>query len=839
LRSGCQPELPRPYAAILDVRPKLRFQTKRSIDMNLSDFVGSKSDTLTSRIQQVNWPSRRSLPVGRLLYYGLVGLTLFYIIFPIYWMVLSSFKNPTTLFTVSYWPTGLTPINYRFLALNEAFVAGVQNSVIVAGAVLVLTLACGSVAAYALGRLKFRGQSPLRYAILAMTAFPQISIVGGLYLLINNPCLIVGADCSQLSLYNNLASLIITYLILTLPLTIWFLAIYYKQLPAELEEAAFVDGATPFQAFYHILLPLSMPGLVTTGLLSFVIAWNEFLFALTFTLDAGSRTAPVAITFFGNRGYGALAALAAAVMVIIPVVVLAVIFRKQLTVGLTGFAPLAAPAESGRLQQGLAKVGLSRLKTSIPAKVLLVMIGLSLLLSLNFSWSAITFPYPLDYGEGPLLDQTVRLAQFENIYRRNIDTPPFTITNYPPLFVAVQVPFVWLFGPALWYGRLISGLSLVAAAIFTGLLLHALTRHRLAAIIGGLLLLVIPYTAYWSVFNRVDTLALALSLGALVVLVRWPAQRWSLFLTAVLLTAAVYTRQSYGLAAPLAAFVWLLSRPPRRRAFVLAALVGSLGLGLFGLLNWLTGGGFYFNVVTANANQFQMSRLDYFLAELWGAMPYLVVGSGLFLLLAGWFRLKSWPLIAAYLLGAALSGLTIGKVGSNVNYFLELSAAMSLAVGALIAWQHRYPIIRHGLVLLLALQVYLLLPGLRYHLFTQSLLESRSSMAEIMQLVQQADGPVLADTHMGFIPLAGERLYLQPFEVTQLAHDGVWDQTPLLRAIERQEFPVILVLQVSTPWGQLQKINWSPQMLRQIRQHYQQTELIDFTTFVYRPKASP
>lgn len=770
--------------------------------------------------------------LNRFLYYFIIALILFYILFPLYWMLLSSFRSAGTVFTVNYLPTNLTPINYYFLPLNRDFIRGLQNSIIVAGTVLILTLAIGAIAAYALGRLKFRGRRLIRYAVLTMTAFPQIAIVGGLYILVVNPCAIINRNCAQFGLYNTLWSLIITYLLLTLPLTIWFLTTYFRSLPSELEDAAYVDGATPFQTFYTIFLPLSAPGLVVTGVLSFVVAWNEFLFALTFTLDSTSRTAPVAISFFGNQGQGRLTALAASVMVTIPIVILAVVFRRQLALGFSG---LASPQPAARtwLQRQWAKLGLPSL--SVPAQILLIVLGLSLLAYLSFAWRAISFPYPLDYGEGPLLDQSVRLARFANIYRADISQPPFTVTNYPPLFMMLQTPLVWLFGPAFWYGRLISWCSTLAAALFVGLILHTLTRDRLAALVGALTLLAIPYVTYWSVLNRVDSLALALSLGALFVLVRRPQQRRAVIWAALLLTAAVYTRQSYGLAAPLAAFVWLFVCHPKYRALVLAAIVGGLGLSLFVLLNRLTGGGFFFNVVTANANQFRFDLLEEYTGELWFFMPYLLAGSAIFLAGAGWFRVKAWHLVAPYLVGAALSGLTIGKVGSNVNYFLELAAAMSLATGALIAWQRPRPLLQRGFMLILAAQIFLLLPGMRYQLFTQAALDSPLAMRRLSQIVDQADGPVLADAHMGILPLAGRSLYLQPFEATQLARDGVWDQTPLLEAIARQEFSAIIMLKVFTPFGFLHEINWSPEMRAQIERHYRQEELINDTIAVYRP----
>jgi 4-amino-4-deoxy-L-arabinose transferase-like glycosyltransferase len=298
---------------------------------------------------------------------------------------------------------------------------------------------------------------------------------------------------------------------------------------------------------------------------------------------------------------------------------------------------------------------------------------------------AITFPFPIDYGEGPLLDQTMRLARFENIYRADLTTPPFTIANYPPLFVLSQVPFAWIFGPALWYGRLISWLGACAAGIILGLLVFNLTKDFLAALIGGLSLFAMPYVLVWAPLNRVDSLALGLSLTGLFAVTRWGAKRWGLILSAVLLVAATYTRQSYGLAAPFGAFIWLFSHKPRRRAFILTAWVAGLGLGLFLVLNAFTRGGFSLNVITANVNAFRWETVENYAREIRDLLPILLAVNLVFLAL-GWFGNKSWGIYLAYLVGASLSAVTIGKVGSNVNYLMEFCATLSLGVGLCLGW---------------------------------------------------------------------------------------------------------------------------------------------------------
>ena len=247
---------------------------------------------------------------------------------------------------------------------------------------------------------------------------------------------------------------------------------------------------------------------------------------------------------------------------------------------------------------------LSRIIFILALLLLLARLGIALFEYSRLARAALTFPFPLDYGEGPILDQTLRLSQFKNVYRNNFASPPYTVSNYPPLFQLIQVPLAWIVGPAFWYGRLISILSAVSAAALIGLLLHTLTRDRIAAAIGALTLLAFPYLLPGSVLNRVDTLALALSLGGLYVTVRWPGHRRGPWVAGLLFTAAVFTHFRYAVAAPLTALVWLWHLSQRRQAVHLAAIVIGGCLGLFLGMNLSTGGGFYLNTVRANLTSF-------------------------------------------------------------------------------------------------------------------------------------------------------------------------------------------------------------------------------------------
>ncbi|MDQ3694514.1 MAG: carbohydrate ABC transporter permease [Chloroflexota bacterium] len=269
--------------------------------------------------------------IGRILFWVLVSLIIIYTIFPFFWAVISSITPENELFSSNtrYWPSAINWNFYQYVLENGAFLNALRNSVIVSVVTVLIALALGSLAAYAIGRMKFRGKTPVMYLILSMTMFPQIAILGSLYQII-----------SALGLFDRLPALIIAYLTFTLPFTVWVLANFFRAMPAELEEAALVDGATPFQAFWRILLPLSAPGLVTTGLLAFIAAWNEFLYALTFTQSRARTVQPAIASFSGNTQFdlpwGNI--LAASVLVTIPLVVLVLIFQRKILAGLTSGA---------------------------------------------------------------------------------------------------------------------------------------------------------------------------------------------------------------------------------------------------------------------------------------------------------------------------------------------------------------------------------------------------------------------------------------------------------------------------------------------------------------------
>jgi trehalose/maltose transport system permease protein len=289
---------------------------------------------------------RRS-PVGRFLwkvpFWTLIALIFIYALFPFYWALRSAFTPDPALFAtpIQYIPHHPTLQHFRDVLSSDFFRRALLNSTIVAGSVTLISLTIGSVAAYALGRFRFRGKSPVLYLMLSMTIFPQIAILGALYTMFSGFHIIGPIDFPKL--YDTEWALIFSYLIFTLPFTIWVLTGFMRALPADLEEAAYVDGATPLQVFYKVLLPLIAPGLVTTGLLAFIAAWNEYLFALSFIQTPSKYTVPVAITSFTGASGNAFQTpwgqlMAATVVVTVPLIVATLLLQKRILAGLTAGA---------------------------------------------------------------------------------------------------------------------------------------------------------------------------------------------------------------------------------------------------------------------------------------------------------------------------------------------------------------------------------------------------------------------------------------------------------------------------------------------------------------------
>lgn len=270
---------------------------------------------------------RRAGLLRRILFALLVAALLAYLLGPVYWALVTSLKSGSALFRVDYLPWRPDWGNYPAVFAEQAFGRNLLNSAIVAAVAVGAALAVGLFAAWALARVAFRGRLLLLYTILGVSMFPQIAVLTGMFELIN-----------RLGLYDSRLGLALSYMIFTLPFTVWILTAFMRELPAELEDAALVDGAGPWVVVTRIFLPLMGPALATSGLLAFIVAWNEFLFALTFTLTDRARTVPVAIALISGAGeyelpWGRI--MAASVIVTAPLVLLALACQKRIVAGLT------------------------------------------------------------------------------------------------------------------------------------------------------------------------------------------------------------------------------------------------------------------------------------------------------------------------------------------------------------------------------------------------------------------------------------------------------------------------------------------------------------------------
>ncbi|NRT55375.1 carbohydrate ABC transporter permease [Sphaerotilus uruguayifluvii] len=274
----------------------------------------------------------RRAPAATAALYTLALLVTLVSVFPFVYAITTSLKTGSELFSTSLWPQNGSLANYvsLFTVAEQPFGRHIVNSVVVSTLVVVLSLFLGVTAAYALGRIQFKGRGLLLTAILGVSMFPQVAVLAGMFEMIR-----------ALGLYNRSLGLVLPYLIFTLPFTVWVLTTFMRQLPKELEEAAIMDGCSPWRIIRDVFLPLLWPALVSTGLLAFIAAWNEFLFALTFVIDNNERTVPVSISLISGASkyeipWGKI--MAASVLVTLPLIGLVLVFQKKIVSGLTAGA---------------------------------------------------------------------------------------------------------------------------------------------------------------------------------------------------------------------------------------------------------------------------------------------------------------------------------------------------------------------------------------------------------------------------------------------------------------------------------------------------------------------
>ena len=503
---------------------------------------------------------------------------------------------------------------------------------------------------------------------------------------------------------------------------------------------------------------------------------------------------------------------------------------------------------------------------------LYLFIGLAFILFLIHGVMILGFQYPLDYGEGPLLNQALRITQGNPLYPYEISSPPYVITNYPPVYPVLNAFLVSIFGPHLVLGRLISLLSTIISATLIGLIVHHFyQRHGLLpGLLSASTFLIMPYVLLWSAYFRIDLLALVFSLAGLYILIKCSTKPKSIIGSAILFLLAAYTRQSFGFAGPLAGIIWVWSKN-RKQALKLFTFYSAGGLAIFGILNLLTEGGFFFHIITANVNPFNWETVKHFANDIQNLMPWIMGACGLYLAL-GWRFTKTYLILTPYFLFAIAAATTIGKVGSNVNYLVEVSAGASIILGVVFAWLSETFSIEPGhkpkpsffeftilefedvdpsirkkywanLVIFLIVTIIVIaqFSGLMRRNLLSTIPSHRDRIKRGVDYIVLEEkiktaygtGNILADEYMAILPKNQIPLYLQPFEMTQLSAGGVWDQTPLIRSIKEQEFSLILMHHFPNYPVYLER--WTPEMRESIYENYYAAH-IRADTLIFIPK---
>jgi multiple sugar transport system permease protein len=265
----------------------------------------------------------------RLMWSIAILVVLLYALIPVAWITSLSFKTPDEVADRKFF-SGFSFDNYDVVFSDDTFIAALINSIGIAGIATLISIVLAAMTAYATSRLNFTGKALILSGALAVAMFPPISIVGSLFDM-----------WRAIGIYDTWIGLIIPYMTFTLPLAIYTLSAFFREIPWELEQAAAVDGATPMQAFRKVIVPLAAPGVFTAAILVFIFAWNDFIFANTLTSTDNARTVPAALAFFTGASQfeqpiGAIAA--ASVVVTIPIIIMVLIFQRRIVAGLTAGA---------------------------------------------------------------------------------------------------------------------------------------------------------------------------------------------------------------------------------------------------------------------------------------------------------------------------------------------------------------------------------------------------------------------------------------------------------------------------------------------------------------------
>jgi 4-amino-4-deoxy-L-arabinose transferase-like glycosyltransferase len=432
-----------------------------------------------------------------------------------------------------------------------------------------------------------------------------------------------------------------------------------------------------------------------------------------------------------------------------------------------------------------------------------------------FLWNsinAIRFTYGIDYGESPLMDQARRLINREPLYKSSFNSPPYVIANYPPMYPSlIAFSRVVFHSPLFQTGRVISFAFSILSGYLIGLFAFNLTRNKWLGLFCVALFLGQPYVVFWSSLARVDMMALGLSLLGLWVLYRYRDNPKTIVLAAFIFLLSIFTRQTYLLAGPLAGFIWLW-HINRKSSGLFLALLFTSGMLIFGTITALTHGGFYTNIVSSNINQFNFMHILSATKQYFFIWPLVILTSLIVMAFTIYikfsihfdnrFEVLHQPFIfyglIFYTLGATISAMTIGKIGSNVNYFLELIAALSIWFG--IGWKI---ILEQKHIIQWIFLGFLVIQAVWASTNSLALIQQNTRRLDDKQIIDKSlnqrinqavdSGTVISDDFMDLIVLSGQPIYYQPFEYGELYLAGLWDPTAFVEQINRQEFSLVIV----------------------------------------------
>ena len=474
-------------------------------------------------------------------------------------------------------------------------------------------------------------------------------------------------------------------------------------------------------------------------------------------------------------------------------------------------------------------------------ELILLVILLISAIQVMASWvEALHYPYALDFGEGPLLNQAMLFNSGKIVYQLNLTEYPYILGNYPPLYTALIGLMSNIFGLNLPLGRSVTCISALLAVIFLALVIFSISKDKFASAIGSLLMFTAPFFSYWSALFRVDLMALMFSLAGILVAVRWQRTWWSPLISAFFLIAAIFTRNTFVLAAPLAVTGWYFISE-RKKAVIFLAILGVGVLAAFEILNLWTNGGFFTHTIAGNANRYSTRQTFEFSLRFFYTVPLLLALVIVELTTRLRTRHSSYLLlIIGYLIGSFSSALLVGKIGAGENYFIELLASFCLFTGLVVARRRGFSHPSRNrviLMILLSLQALWLMNFTRFYINNiDALIKQKPEMDELALIVSNEPAPVLADEHTELIVLANKELLLQTFEFTQLAIQGDWDQGQVVKYIYNRRFGLILINDQPPFFNKtIAQNRWTTEMWSAIQTAYQPGEILASTT-VFRPR---